>query len=247
MGTQTTKSELLSSGRSLRGRAEGLDHPGDTNSIRTRSSWAGRLTFDTRGLEGELRGPCALGQSPWSLLGLTGESYSCLSGGFLHSSSTSPKSDHFLVSEYEGTLNKSCPEYFCLVSVSVVFFFAIAYHYLFILWSMIYTQKVKLKSLSRVRLFEIPWTVAYQAPPSMEFSRQEYWSGVPLPSPEDLSDPGKIPGLLHCRQTLYCLSHQGSSYTYLKYIQRTSHLTHMHSSAPWIISNTPVTTNQIKK
>lgn len=133
VGTQTTKSELLSSGRSLRGRAEGLDHPGDTNSIRTRSSWAGRLTFDTRGLEGELRDPCALGQSPWSLLGFTGESYSCLSGGFLHSSSTSPKSDHFLVSEYEGTLNKSCPEYFCLVSVSVVFFFAIAYHYLFIL------------------------------------------------------------------------------------------------------------------
>ena len=47
---------------------------------------------------------------------------------------------------------------------------------------MIYTEKVKLKSLSHVRLFEIPWTVAYQAPPSMEFSRQEYWSGVPLPS-----------------------------------------------------------------
>ena len=43
--------------------------------------------------------------------------------------------------------------------------------------------KVKVKSLSRVRLFETPWTAAYQAPPSMEFSRQEYWSGVPLPSP----------------------------------------------------------------
>ena len=39
--------------------------------------------------------------------------------------------------------------------------------------------KVKVKSLSRVWLFEIPWTVAYQAPPSIGFSRQEYWSGVP--------------------------------------------------------------------
>ena len=43
--------------------------------------------------------------------------------------------------------------------------------------------KVKVKSLSRVRLFETPWTAAYQAPPSMGFSRQEYWGGLPLPSP----------------------------------------------------------------
>ena len=42
--------------------------------------------------------------------------------------------------------------------------------------------KVQVKSLSRVRLFATPWTAAYQAPPSMGFSRQEYWSGVPLPS-----------------------------------------------------------------
>ena len=42
--------------------------------------------------------------------------------------------------------------------------------------------KGKVKSLSRVRLFATPWTAAYQAPPSMGFSRQEYWSGVPLPS-----------------------------------------------------------------
>ena len=42
---------------------------------------------------------------------------------------------------------------------------------------------MKVKSLSRVRLFETPWTAAYQVPPSMGFSRQEYWSGVPLPSP----------------------------------------------------------------
>ena len=44
-------------------------------------------------------------------------------------------------------------------------------------------QCVKVKLLSRVWLFANPWTAAYQAPPSMEFSRQEYWSGLPLPSP----------------------------------------------------------------
>ena len=43
--------------------------------------------------------------------------------------------------------------------------------------------KVKVKSLSSIRLLATPWTAAYQAPPSMGFSRQEYWSGVPLPSP----------------------------------------------------------------
>ena len=43
--------------------------------------------------------------------------------------------------------------------------------------------KVKMKSLSRVQLLATPWTAAYQAPPSMGFSKQEYWSGVPLPSP----------------------------------------------------------------
>ena len=43
--------------------------------------------------------------------------------------------------------------------------------------------KVKVKSLSRVQLFETPWTVAYQAPPSMGLSRQEYWQEMPLPSP----------------------------------------------------------------
>ena len=43
--------------------------------------------------------------------------------------------------------------------------------------------KEKVKSLSCVRLLATPWTAAYQAPPSMGFSRQEYWSGVPLPSP----------------------------------------------------------------
>ena len=61
--------------------------------------------------------------------------------------------------------------------------------------------KVKVKSLSHVRVFATPWTEAYQAPPSMGFSRQEYWSGVPLPSPikgldganfPECSDPGVL-------------------------------------------------------
>ena len=54
-------------------------------------------------------------------------------------------------------------------------------------------------------------TVAYQAPPSMGFSRQEYWSGLPFPPPGGIFlTQGSNPGLLHCRQTLYPLSHQGS-------------------------------------
>ena len=45
-------------------------------------------------------------------------------------------------------------------------------------------MKEKAKSLSHVQLFVTPWTVAYQAPPSMGYSREEYWSGLPLPSPD---------------------------------------------------------------
>ena len=51
-------------------------------------------------------------------------------------------------------------------------------------------ERKKMKSLSCVRLFATPCTVAYQAPPSMGFSRQEYWSGLPLPSPGDLPNQG---------------------------------------------------------
>ena len=49
---------------------------------------------------------------------------------------------------------------------------------------------MKVKSLSHVRLFATPWTVVHQAPLSMGFSRQEYWSGLPFPSPGDLPNPG---------------------------------------------------------
>ena len=52
---------------------------------------------------------------------------------------------------------------------------------------------MKVKSLSHVRLLATPWTAAYQAPPSMGFSREEYWSGLPFSPPEDLPDPGIEP------------------------------------------------------
>ena len=52
-------------------------------------------------------------------------------------------------------------------------------------------------SLRRVQLFATPWTVAYQAPLSMGFPKQEYWSGLPFPSPGDLPDPGSNQVLLH--------------------------------------------------
>ena len=57
--------------------------------------------------------------------------------------------------------------------------------------------KVKVKSLSRVWLLVSPWTAAYQAPPSMGFSRQEYWSGLPLPSPLSGGEGTKFPPLLN--------------------------------------------------
>ena len=54
-------------------------------------------------------------------------------------------------------------------------------------------MEVEVKLLSRVRLFVTPWTVAYQASQFTEFPRQEYWSGLPFPSPWDLPDPGIEP------------------------------------------------------
>ena len=74
-------------------------------------------------------------------------------------------------------------------------------------------QCMKVKSESEVTqscpTLATPWTTAYQAPPSMEFSRQESWSGLPFPSPVDLPDPGIEPRSPHCRQTFYHLSPGG--------------------------------------
>ena len=67
-------------------------------------------------------------------------------------------------------------------------------------------RKVKVKLLSCVRLFATPWTAAYQAPQSMGFSRQEYWSGVPLPSPHSVFTEY----LLHSKHSSRHWGHKGS-------------------------------------
>ena len=86
--------------------------------------------------------------------------------------------------------------------------FSLLLEILFLICIFVFNEIIKLvKSLHRVRLFATPWTVAHQAPPSMGFSRQESWSGLPFPSPGDLpnlsikprirtqgSDPGVEPG-----------------------------------------------------
>ena len=74
---------------------------------------------------------------------------------------------------------------FLVESLGIVFVYICIYIYIYI---------VVVKSLSRVQLFVTPWTAAHQAPQSMGFSRQEYWSGLPFPSPGDLPDPGIEPG-----------------------------------------------------
>ena len=61
--------------------------------------------------------------------------------------------------------------------------------------------KVKVKSLSHIRLLATPWTAAYQAPPSLGFSRQEYWSGVPSPSPACCQEYSLIPW---CKVVFLC-------------------------------------------
>ena len=71
---------------------------------------------------------------------------------------------------------------------------SLAFQLNFISWCWCEQKLKKVKSLSLVRLFVTPWTVAYHAPQSMGFSRQEYWSGLPFPSPGDLPNPGIKPG-----------------------------------------------------
>ena len=78
-----------------------------------------------------------------------------------------------------------------------------------------------------------PWTVAHQAPLTMGFSRQDYWSRLPFPPPGDLPNPGnkpRLPCLLHCRWILYPLSHQGNQ-TLLKSVPNAA-------PRPWVESET---------
>ena len=73
------------------------------------------------------------------------------------------------------------------------------------------SESVSHSVASSVRLFTTPRTVARQAPLSMGFPRQEYWSGLPFPSPGIFPTQGSNPGPLHCGQILYCLSHRDLS------------------------------------
>ena len=85
-----------------------------------------------------------------------------------------------------------------------------------------------LSCLSRVQLFATPWTVALQAPLSMGFSRQEYWSGLLFPPPGDLSNPGIEPESLVLQVDSLPLSHQGSP----KYCIRDRQWQHSSTEAP---------------
>ena len=77
---------------------------------------------------------------------------------------------------------------------------------------------MKVKLLSRVRLFATAWTVAHQAPPSMGFSKLQNWSGVPFPSPGDLPDPRMEPQVSRIvGRCFYHLSHQVSPYNWFYY------------------------------
>ena len=80
-----------------------------------------------------------------------------------------------------------------------------------LIWIIIYMHMCM---LSHVWLYVTPWTVAHQSPLSMEFSRQEFWSGLPFLSQEDLLTQGSNLDLLHCRHILYRLSHQGTLIMY---------------------------------
>ena len=74
------------------------------------------------------------------------------------------------------------------------------------------------KSLQSLQFFGTPWTVAHQAPLSMGFSRQEYWSGLPCPSPEGLSDPGIEPtSLLHWQSSSLPLAPPGKHWSMVSF------------------------------
>ena len=79
--------------------------------------------------------------------------------------------------------------YLPIISISPLLYLLVWIMHIFSL--LIKWKKVKL--LSHVQLFATPWTVAHQAPPSMGFSRQEYWSGLPFPSPGNFPNPGIEP------------------------------------------------------
>ena len=91
------------------------------------------------------------------------------------------------------------------------------HRFVFFWWDWNFWSIFFFKSLSHVRLFATPWTVAYQAPPTIGFSRQEYWSGLPFPSPGDLPNPGiklRSPAL-----EADALTSEPPIWTYLKWLR----------------------------
>ena len=79
--------------------------------------------------------------------------------------------------------------------------------------------EMKVKSLSWVQLFATPRTVGYQVPPSMGFPRQEYWIGLPFPSPRDLPDPGIKPGSPSLQADALTSEPPGKPRSVVKYLQ----------------------------
>ena len=106
-----------------------------------------------------------------------------------------------VVSEYSKIL--SC----CLITIR--YYFLVSYS----IWGKVWGGG---GVLSRVQLFATPWTVALQAPLSMEFSRQKYWSGLPFPSPENLPDPGIEPTSPALTDGFFTTEPPGNLYRHIK-------------------------------
>ena len=87
--------------------------------------------------------------------------------------------------------------------------------------------KVKVKSFSRVRLFATPWTAAYQAPPSIGFSRQEHWGGVPVPTPVSVIVNLKKGCESRPHPKIHLLSYKTNKQKYAFYVKN-SNLTHLY-------------------
>ena len=105
--------------------------------------------------------------------------------------------------------------YFSLVKccfVSLSWTMIQKFYYFFLNFFLYYLEKIwyEVKLFSHVQLFATPWIVAYQAPLSMELSRQEYWSGLPFPSPGDPPDPGLEPRSPAVQADAPLFEHQGS-------------------------------------
>ena len=100
---------------------------------------------------------------------------------------------------------------------------------------------MKVKSLSRVQLFVTPWTAAYQAPPSMGFSREEYWSGVPWPSPNNIQQCSLIHGGIYSKTPGgYLTPRIVQNSMYIVVVQLLSHVQSLCSSMDCSMPSFPV-------